>query len=545
MKQINNYILPYKLGQARLIQKRHDFIYKIEAENLFKNVNVLMQHIKRVNDTLNNKTRPQSFTIGYRYIKNLNFTRQLNEGQVKSTYSLIAQTVRSISQTENKLKTIFPEFIRNKRSPLNIVGNAANWLFGIMDNEEKKRIDATLEQLYINQENLRKQQECSMSILKSIANRLTETFKEVQNNQIMISKRINSLATILEQIEFLEMVKDANELIIQNNNIMLNILTEIQDAIIFSSMNKVHPSILTTDEIREINYQLKSLYNPNQLLVFKNTFNYYMYFSIQNYISSKEVIFRVSVPILFESIYNLYHIYAIPYNNHIIPIAQPYLLTADSTYALERQLCPKLEDVYICGEEPVPHDNSCVLNLMKNNDICEKISVYLKDTLVQQIGQAELLIYTPNKVKIFYNCSEIGILEVIDNVLLKLKPNCVIQVNNERFYFQKELIKGEIFNLPKINTNIYDVKQINSIHLNKINVNSYTRIKEDIQNLKLPHLEKIVNNNSKINYFVIGIIIVIIICVISFKYCKILFYRRFRNSQPPAVLSDDSRTEPF
>lgn len=411
--QIENYILPLKLGQSRIIQSYHSFIYKIEADKLFSYVNKIKEQMNLVNTTYMKKRYPPATTGYNRYkqtkIVNVPINSEHEIGKDQSMYDLIKQTKNLIHRTENKLVNIFPTLPRSKRSPLDIIGYIGNQLFGLMDHEEKQRIDNALSVIGRNQENLHKQQEMSLSLLKSISAKMTSTFLQLSENQEKISTKIKELSMDVSRIGLYQLLQNANEQLIQNNNVLFDILTELEDAIVFSNMGKVHPSVISINDIREMKNQLNSLYDPRQIITLKNAFNYYNYLTIQNYIDNKEILFKVLFPILSIPIYQLYRIYSIPHNNYMIPLAKPYLMLSNSTYALNTEICPKLEDIYICGGEPLPKDESCVLNLMRNVDsMCEKIRVYLEDTLIQQISPGDLLVYAPNIIKISYNCNEKG-----------------------------------------------------------------------------------------------------------------------------------------
>ncbi|KAK9685669.1 Integrase zinc binding domain [Popillia japonica] len=423
---------------ARLVQGHHDFVYKIQGQNLFEHVHTLLEQVNLVNATFIRKTKP-NVKVGYDHINNI-------RDQEKER---IDNAINILQKNQEKLH------IQQK------------WSISIL-----KSISTRLTEK--NQEKLHIQQKWSISILKSISTRLTETFNELRENQERIGVKIKEIAYAFEQLTFYQMLQNANELIMQNNNIMYNVLSEIQDTIVFSSLGKLHPSIISTKEIREIIYQLKSLYNPQQLLSFQHTYNYYLYFNIRNYMEKNEIIFKISVPILYQSIYNLFYIYSVPYNNYIIPISKPYLLIEDSTYSSRIASCPKLEDIHICDDVPLPLEDNCVLNLLKNEYKCAKIKVHLKETLVEQIGrgdllvytpdsvniydncnevgielQINLLVYTPDSVNIYDNCNEVGIVTVTNNVVINLDYNCSVRINNDKFIFQEDLLRGEIFNLPK------------------------------------------------------------------------------------------------
>ncbi|KAK9745627.1 hypothetical protein QE152_g6752 [Popillia japonica] len=128
--------------------------------------------------------------------------------------------------------------------------------------------------------------------------------------------------------------------------------------------------------------------------------------------------------------------------------------------------------------------------------MCEKIRVYLEDTLIQLISPGDLLVYAPNIIKVSYNCNEKGIKEIKNNTLIRLEKHCNIQINDQKFSYQDEIIKGEIFHLPNINIKTNNVEDIKPIKLSKINLESYEKIQAEIATAKIPHLESINQNHT-------------------------------------------------
>ncbi|KAK9711731.1 Baculovirus F protein [Popillia japonica] len=156
--QIENYILLLKLGQSRIIQSYHSFIYKIEADKLFSYVNKIKEQMNLVNTTYMKKRYPPATTGYNRYkqtnIVNVPINSEHEIGKDQSMYDLIKQTKNLIHRTENKLVNIFPTLPtlpRSKRPPLDIIGYIGNQLFGFMDHEEKQRTDNALSVIGRNQ----------------------------------------------------------------------------------------------------------------------------------------------------------------------------------------------------------------------------------------------------------------------------------------------------------------------------------------------------------------------------------------------------------
>ncbi|KAK9754725.1 hypothetical protein QE152_g942 [Popillia japonica] len=66
-----------------------------------------------------------------------------------------------------------------------------------------------------NQENLHKQQEMSLSLLKSISAKMTSTFLQLSENQEKISTKIKELSMDVSRIGFYQLLQNANEQLIQ------------------------------------------------------------------------------------------------------------------------------------------------------------------------------------------------------------------------------------------------------------------------------------------------------------------------------------------
>lgn len=134
VKPIENFILPYKLGQSRLIQGYHDFIYKIEANQLHQYVQILKEQATLLNVTYYAKIAPRSKIMYENKWAHVRFTlKPTNQSDDESIISLLKQTINNIDRTESKFENIFPGLQRRKRSPFDIVGYVGNKLFGIMD----------------------------------------------------------------------------------------------------------------------------------------------------------------------------------------------------------------------------------------------------------------------------------------------------------------------------------------------------------------------------------------------------------------------------
>ncbi|KAK9685434.1 hypothetical protein QE152_g38062 [Popillia japonica] len=97
-----------------------------------------------------------------------------------------------------------------------------------------------------------------------IDNALSVTFLQLPEKQEKISTKINKLSMDVSKIGFYQLLQNANEQLRQNNNVLFDILTELEDAIVFSNMGKVHPSVISINDIGEMrNGKVKIAPNVN------------------------------------------------------------------------------------------------------------------------------------------------------------------------------------------------------------------------------------------------------------------------------------------
>lgn len=139
-----------------------------------------------------------------------------------------------------------------------------------------------------------------------------------------------------------------------------------------------------------------------------------------------------------------------------------------------------------------------------------------------------------------------GIKEIKNNTLIRLEKHCNIQINDQKFSYQDEIIKGEIFHLPNINIKTNNVEDIKPIKLSKINLESYEKIQAEIATAKIPHLESINQNHTYVNWglsiFIISAIVFIMLCKNRKIICKNKLDKNLGNTTQALA---EERQDPF
>lgn len=163
--------------------------------------------------------------------------------------------IQQLGVLRSKTKTLIPH--RHKRGLFNFLGTAHKWIYGTMDDEDRKEIEGHLETIDIN----------NHKIINNI------------NNQVRINKNFNESFTVLKNI-----IEQDRKQIMQNFNnfnhayqtlvlqtkyidclLKIKILDDkislIQDNIASSRLKIVHSNILSPQEIEMYDIDLNKLRN--------------------------------------------------------------------------------------------------------------------------------------------------------------------------------------------------------------------------------------------------------------------------------------------
>lgn len=120
-------------------------------------------------------------------------------------------------------------------------------------------------------------------------------------------------------------------------------------------------------------------------------------------------------------------------------------------YAVRQYDCPRVENNYIREEKLQPRNNETyLLNLLQNNDQdCQKIPVHQGEAATKQLLNGDILLVTTKELNVIYNCIETGFLRVSKNVVIKMFPNCSVEINNETFRYNiNNNVQGDVYHLP-------------------------------------------------------------------------------------------------
>lgn len=379
--------------------------------------------------------------------------------------------LRDITTVQNKLSTLtYNHHLIKKRGLFNFIGTINKWMIGTMDDEDRQWIDKHLESIDSNNHEL-----------------ITNTNRQVRINE-NFNTSINKLYdTIIEDRkiiqDFITNETTKNELKILTFDIKLNIqmidklISDLQDNVIFSKLNIIHPSLLTHEEI--VNYTI----NPDKIKNLRVRFTK---------TTTNKLIFLVKIPDKMKLVNK----------KVIIPLAN-----TDTCNSINSELTETLEynkQYYEYNENKAIHELKELKHCVISKDC---INIKNCKTEIYNIDDSSIIIQLANNTILTSNRDERNY-TLNGNYFIKFY-NCTINLNDKIFYNDINEIKHN-FILPNLNYNPI----IKPLSFEDIVIKTTKNI-EEIKELKF-HKTIVYTGIGTISFITIILITVLII----YLYCK-------------------------
>ena len=504
---VKNPILPVQLGDAKFVYTKHTFLYYIDLlpiinqlNNIHNYYNIVKQHLEKTH-----KVNPISY-----------------QGLIEN-YLLRAEYL--INNTQNKVSNLYPH-IRTKRGLINLIGKAHKWLYGTLDADDGERYDNAIDDLQKNQKNIIKELNLQISLSKNLINNYNETVTTFQLNQKKLQRSLEIFEAAVEnKISNLNNFIIFQSLLVQINldcQNLINFVDNLEDAIMFSKLNALHDSIISSRELNEMLSYLRTIYKENEIPTFKNILNYYQFLGTQVTFSKTKIIFAIHVPIIKPQTYILYHLFPVIQNSHMIIPKYPYMARAGKEVQFEENDCPSLEETYYCNEAVHPPEDCTtrVLDGSKSNN-CQIFEVSFEETIVEPITAEEILIIPRKEARILAQCKMDQYIDLKEPTLVKIPKSCQIQVGAKKFtsdvksHFGKPLILPEL-KLANLTTNF---KVLKTQNLTSINLQEISKLKNMVNQLT-PVEEVIDKSIGHQSIILFGILTFLSIATLAFLIMK-------------------------
>lgn len=315
------------------------------------------------------------------------------------------------------------------------------YLFGTLDENDAIVFDKAIDSILGNEKKLSSLVKENILVTNSIINKFNETLLKIQHNECILNEAFDKFSLTLSNItSTMERFHLQNIIDNVSNSLEMSIITlsfqleDIINAIMFSSINKLHPSVITPNQLHKelidsFRHLPQDLELPTPLEI--DMIHIIMDISkVSSYYNKGRLTFVLQIPLVSIKEYNLYH---------NIPLPIPHSLDNPNTFSL---IIPSAKYIAITIDKNHYFDldslNNCLI-ISNKHYVCNVASVYTTDTKIT--CESELLSKIVREIP--SQCETKFIYGKVD-IWKKLNGNKWIFVQTEPVKITIECLKSEL-----------------------------------------------------------------------------------------------------
>lgn len=527
IEPINNPLLPFHLGKAKITKYSHAFVKYIDLK------------------------------IFHEPIKNFNHNLINLQSHVKTKDSLYPELSRVedharylVNKVQNKLNIINPT--RTKRGLLNIVGTGYKWAFGLLDHTDAERYDAAIKTLEKNQHYLHNDLKNLLTVTSNYMNETNNIVKNISLNQGEISKELINIQNNLNKYTFyLKLQNWLNNIIIDCQDI-IEILDALETSILFAKLNILDNSLLSIKELKQIKNLINENYE-NGLIQFKQDLSYLEIIKTEVKRLGGKILLIFHVPIVENKLFDYYHLIPIPLHNQIIIPPKPYILVDSATHYYTEAPCPIIEGTCLHSVQPRRYTDDCIPTILQGNHAnCKSLQYSNPTTIIEVINEAYLIVIPVIDITIKKQCEQNGFAEISSPHLVHLPQNCQVTISNQTFDNRATNLIGTPIEMMTMETTPLLSTRNSPLVLHSIQTDKLTDIYNHAQQIHVTDLEEITQNRpDNTLLYILTILIVIILFYMLYKYFLrnketiLKIFVKTRKSPPESEVLKENKTNPL
>lgn len=459
-----------------------------------------------------------------------------------------------INKADQLLYQLFPEkqTTRQKRGIIDGAGTMIKFVTGNLDARDGQRYEDMISKLTHDSES----QKNILLEQAQILNNTISTIRDISENQNLLKDNLNRILLNNAEIKQILTASSTYSVInqsIQSLQLFIDIWLELENALTFAQKQQLHLSLIDNNDLiqslNQITESLNQLQNSNKKGLalpypadYKNIHLYESIIITKIYQKDNTFTFIFEIPLIKPfSDYQLIELIPFPaysINNGfqmIIPSYNTLLFNTDFSVPIEIDHCRQTStERYFCSQNnhfSIPNSKLCETQLLSfhDNQTCQPYVFNLTSNKILQIDTATWLTSSPTNIILDIHCSQATIRkEIIGSNLIHLSPDCSILINHDEILFnmKSSSTKEITLKLPSIGKlHVHESRVINisKIDLSPINTQNLVRnqVKLSDQKEKLQNANSPIANSLNIGSFIIVcLLIIILICVVIYVYCK-------------------------
>ncbi|XP_037929674.1 uncharacterized protein LOC119664210 [Teleopsis dalmanni] len=438
---------------------------------------------------------------------------------------------------------------RNKRAAINIVGNIAHTLFGVLDSDYAESMSDTINQLNSRDDYAMQLIHNQTSIIDSTINIIKRDEVTMQSRMNHLQKQVdeflNRIGTTTEQIHVTQLLLSLSaELTLMVSNLQ-HIQSEIIDVLTDTHHGKISPLLLTPDQLtKEIN-RIKGHLPSSRTLPFTedNLTDFYKLMKVKSTIKNQHVLFLIQLPLLDKQQFELFKTTPIPVviNKTMIIIKTEVEYLATNTVRDQyipfddhelRECFLTKDNIYLCANKQTrlgiaSSVRSCEINLFNGNQstTCNIIKLQGNIALKQLHNPNQWLYATKLETLMSASCETyLSQFSLKGSGMLTFEPTCIIknaEITIHGHYFISSIVSTSFPRFGNLSTvvHINEMQKIFNTTPNdvKTQLKELTELQGRLTKENLTYLPSRVRLNSihhhTISYLALLISITIIIII--------------------------------
>ncbi|XP_044752899.1 uncharacterized protein LOC123312503 [Coccinella septempunctata] len=391
-----------------------------------------------------------------------------------------------------------------------------------------------------------------ISLTGEVIENFNKTISVLRNNQKTISSQLEGISGKFDQLSdnfyMYIQIKNLMDQIGISISIIIELIDEIENAISFSRLGILHHSIIKFSELYSIINKTKNLYGSSNLIFVdeREYHRFYELIKVDAYFVEFRIVFVLHFPIVHPEPFSHYHLFSIPtINNTIIIPKNTYLTSNEKWYQYASSPCIDLHSLYYCENDKLNNGSEVedclfqLLQLQKSTGSCQNHPVETSKNVVQKIGNGRFIMLAPTGMKIRTVCRRTDVSTLKGNFLLNVPKGCHFENSQEKFYNDREILKGEPMYLPQIAA--------------ELNATTLTAFKIKLEDFSLDQIHKLKKKQEEIQPLMekqkstksLHEVLIIIIYLLFFIIISYFGSRKIKSWLRSRVPRNQTETEEF
>lgn len=348
------------------------------------------------------------------------------------------QILHTLSLIDKKIEFITPH-VRAKRGLINGLGSIVKAITGNLDSDDAIKFENEISGLKTQIQKTQSIQKKSLILAETTVGEFNNQIKKINDFQNNLVKVLQNTTTInnalINHINYLDMYVQIDFSL----QLVLDKLMVLEDAMSFSQLGIVHPSIISPNNlILEISKLIKLFsFKPVIDISVSNIHIIERSINIKAYSTQNSLTFILEIPSIDNNVYDFIHLFSIPNKDNlaIVPTSK-YLILGSEEYTYMREDCRLInEDTHLCKSldmRSTEATEDCIPSLIQHKQAnCTYAKIKLKSTKIQKIRGNSWIAINNEEVVLRTQCGTRTEYRKIQGAnIIKLTNDCQVRINN-------------------------------------------------------------------------------------------------------------------